>query len=252
MVNVSQKWAEVYMKENPESQIQVAGGGSGVGIAALIGGDIQIANASRKMKSDELELAKKNTGKTPAEFVVGRDALAIYVHKDNPLETISLKQLAEIYGEGGKIVSWKQLGNSVPGCASDELVRVSRQSSSGTYVYFREAILGKKRDYKQGSLDQSGSKDVVDLVAKTPCAIGYSGMGYATDQVKMLKVVATEGEAGIAPTVDNAKNGSYPIARPLLIYTLGQPEGKTKVYLDWILSSAGQKIVSELGYVPLN
>ena len=252
MVNVSQKWAEVYMKENPESQIQVAGGGSGVGIAALIGGDIQIANASRKMKSDELELAKKNTGKTPAEFVVGRDALAIYVHKDNPLEEISLKQLAEIYGEGGKIVSWKQLGNSVPGCASDELVRVSRQSSSGTYVYFREAILGKKRDYKQGSLDQSGSKDVVDLVAKTPCAIGYSGMGYATDQVKMLRVVATEGEAGIAPTVDNAKNGSYPIARPLLIYTLGQPEGKTKVYLDWILSSAGQKIVSDLGYVPLN
>ena len=209
-----------------------------------------MANASRKMKEEELDLAKGNTGKEPLEFVVGRDALAIYVHKDNPLEEITLEQLADIYGDGGKTTSWTQLGNKVAGCASDQIVRVSRQSSSGTYVYFREAVLGKNRDYKQGSLDQSGSKDVVDLVAKTPCAIGYSGMGYATDQVKMLKVIGKGGEA-VAPTVENAKNGSYPVARPLLIYTLGQPEGKTKIYLDWIMSDAGQKIVSDLGYVPL-
>ena len=250
MVNVAQKWAEVYMEANPDIQIQVAGGGSGLGIASLIDGDIQMANASRKMKEEELDLAKGNTGKEPLEFVVGRDALAIYVHKDNPLEEITLEQLADIYGDGGKTTSWTQLGNKVAGCASDQIVRVSRQSSSGTYVYFREAVLGKNRDYKQGSLDQSGSKDVVDLVAKTPCAIGYSGMGYATDQVKMLKVIGKGGEA-VAPTVENAKNGSYPVARPLLIYTLGQPEGKTKIYLDWIMSDAGQKIVSDLGYVPL-
>ncbi len=250
MVNVAQKWAEVYMETNPEIQIQVAGGGSGLGIASLIDGDIQMANASRKMKDEELKLAKENTGKEPQEFVVGRDALAIYVHKDNPLEEITLEQLADIYGTDGKTTTWTQLGNKVAGCASDEIVRVSRQSSSGTYVYFREAVLGKDRDYKQGSLDQSGSKDVVDLVAKTPCAIGYSGMGYATDQVKMLKVVGKDGEA-IAPTVENAKNGSYPIARPLLIYTLGQPEGKIKIYLDWIISDDGQKIVADLGYVPL-
>ncbi len=251
MVNVAQKWAEVYMETNPDIQIQVAGGGSGLGIASLIDGDIQMANASRKMKDEELKLAQENTGKEPQEFVVGRDALAIYVHKDNPLEEITLAQLADIYGNGGKTTTWTQLGNKVAGCASDEIVRVSRQSSSGTYVYFREAVLGKERDYKQGSLDQSGSKDVVDLVAKTPCAIGYSGMGYATDQVKMLKVVGTPDSEGIAPTVENAKNGSYPIARPLLIYTLGQPEGKTKIYLDWIMSDDGQKIVSDLGYVPL-
>ena len=251
MVNVAQKWAEIYMQENPGTQIQVAGGGSGVGIAALIGGDIQLANASRTMKYEERELAEKNTGKVPLEFIVGRDALAIYVHKDNPLEEISLEQLAQIYGEGGNITKWSQLGNTVAGCATDEIVRVSRQSSSGTYVYFREAILGKERDYKQGSLDQSGSKDVVDLVAKTPCAIGYSGMGYATDQVKMLKISAGKDVSSIAPTVENAMNGTYPIARPLLIYTLGEPEGTTRDYLDWIMSAGGQKIVSDLGYVPL-
>lgn len=251
MVNVAQKWAEVYMESNPDVKIQVAGGGSGVGIAALISGDIQMANASRKMKDKELKQAQENTGKEPIEFVVGRDALAIYVHKDNPLEEISMEQLADIYGEGGKTTSWTQLGNKIVGCASDEIVRVSRQSSSGTYVYFREAVLGKERDYKQGSLDQSGSKDVVDLIAKTPCAIGYSGMGYATDQVKMLKVIRKASDASIAPTVENAKNGSYPIARPLLVYTLGKPEGKTEAYLKWIMSDAGQQIVADLGYVPL-
>ena len=249
MVNVAQKWAEVYTSENPDISVQVSGGGSGVGIAGLMDGELDMANASRAIKDEEQELVKKNLGQDPLEHVVGRDALAVYVHKDNPLNKISLAQLAAIYGESGDITKWSQLGIKVEG--DDEIVRVSRQNSSGTYVYFRETVLGKKGNYKQGAINQSGSKDVVDLVSTTASAIGYSGMGYATDQVKMLAISKADDDA-VEPTAENAASGKYPIARPLLIYTIGQPSGSLKIYLDWILSSKGQKIVSDLGYVPIN
>ncbi|MEE3372615.1 MAG: phosphate ABC transporter substrate-binding protein [Planctomycetota bacterium] len=250
MVNVAQKWAEVYTTENPSISVQVSGGGSGVGIAGLMDGELDMANASRSIKNEERELVQKNLKKDPSEHVVGRDALAVYVHKDNPLSEISLPQLAAIYGEDGKITKWSQLGIKVEG--DDEIIRVSRQNSSGTYVYFREAVLGKKGNYKQGAINQSGSKDVVDLVSTTPSAIGYSGMGYATDQVKMLSVSRTNDDDPVEPTEQSAASGDYPIARPLLIYTIGQPSGALKTYLDWILSQKGQKIVSDLGYVPIN
>ncbi|RMG56707.1 MAG: phosphate ABC transporter substrate-binding protein, partial [Gammaproteobacteria bacterium] len=250
MVNLAQAWAEAYHEVKPDVRIEVSGGGSGTGIAALIAGNVDIANASRDMKPSEREAAKKNTGKEVKEFVVGYDALAIYVHKDNPLEEITLEQLAEIYAEGGSITKWSQLGVKVPGCDSDEIVRVSRQSNSGTYVYFREHVLNKK-DYKLGSRDMNGSKEVVELVAHTPCAIGYSGMGYATPEVKMLKVAAKKGEPAYAPTMENAISKKYPIARALYLYTLGEPTGAVKDYIDWILSPEGQKIVAETGYVPV-
>jgi phosphate transport system substrate-binding protein len=198
----------------------------------------------------EVEQAKKNTGKEPREYTVGYDALAVYVHKGNPLEQITLGQLAEIYGEGGKITKWSQLGVSMPGSA-DEIIRVSRQSNSGTYYYFREVILGKGRDFKLGSRDMHGSKDVVELVSKTPGAIGYSGMGYAIPEVKTLRLAAKAGDKSFAPTVENTLNHTYPIARPLFMYTLGEPSGPVKKYLDWIQSPAGQKIVIQSGYVPL-
>ena len=191
MVNLAQAWAEEYKKVAPDVDVEVSGGGSGVGIAALIKGTIDIANASRNMKPEEIEQAKKNTGKEPKEFIVGYDALAIYVHKDNPLNEITLEQIAQIYAEGGKITKWSDLGVKIPGASSDEIVRVSRQSSSGTYEFLREHVLNKK-DFKLGSRDMNGSKEVVELVATTPTAIGYSGMGYATPAVKMLKV-AEEG-----------------------------------------------------------
>ncbi len=130
-------------------------------------------------------------------------------------------------------------------------MRVSRQNNSGTYHYFREAVLGEGREYKLGSIDQSGSKDVVGLVASTPCAIGYSGMGYKTNDIKWLKVAVEEDGEGVLPSVETASNGTYPISRPLLIYTLGQPEGTVKEYLDWIKSPSGQRVVLELGYVPM-
>ncbi|MCA9263411.1 MAG: substrate-binding domain-containing protein [Planctomycetales bacterium] len=151
------------------------------------------------------------------------------------------------WGFGGLLLAAMVMGCSGGGGSSDEIIRVSRQNNSGTYAYFREAVLGEDREFKLGSLDQSGSKDVVELVAETPNAIGYSGMGYNTDQVKMLEL----GEAGssVPPTVENAQSGSYKLSRNLYLYVIGEPEGAVKHYIDWIRSAAGQKIVSDQGYV---
>jgi len=251
MVNLAQSWAETYKTIAPDVNIEVSGGGSGVGIAALIRGTIDIADASRDMKASEIDQVKQNTGKDAKEFTVGYDALAIYVHKDNPLDEITFEQLASIYAEDGTITKWSQLGVQVPGCDSDDIVRVSRQSSSGTYEFFREHVLGNK-DYKLGSTDLNGSKEVVELVTTTPCAIGYSGMGYATLDVKTLKVAQKKGDPAYAPTVENAMNKTYPIARSLHLYTVGEPQGAVQTYIDWIHSPAGQKIVADTGYVPLN
>ncbi len=251
MVNLAQAWAETYHKVDPSAEIEVSGGGSGVGIAALIKGTVDLANASRNMKPDEMEQAKKNTGKDPKEFIVGYDALAIYVNKDNPLNEITDEQIAEIYAEGGKLTKWSELGVTIPGVTDDEIVRVSRQSNSGTYDFLREHVLLKK-DFKLGSRDMNGSKEVVELVGSTPTAIGYSGMGYnEPDKVKMLKVAKKAGDPAFEPTVENTLNKSYPIARSLQVYTLGEPAGALKKYIDWIMSDAGQKIVADTGYVPL-
>ena len=250
MVNVAQVWAEDYKKLHPHVDVEVSGGGSGVGLAALTKGTIDLANASRDMKAEEKALAKKNTGKEPKEFVVGFDALAVYVHKDNPITEINHAQLTDIFAEGGKITKWSELGVKVP-AAHDLIIRVSRQSSSGTYEFFREHVLSKK-DFKLGSRDMNGSKEVVELVATTSGAIGYSGLGYnEPGKVKMLKVSPKAGEPAIAPSVATTLSKQYPIARPLLIYTLGEPTGELKNYIDWILTDAGQKVVEKSGYVPL-
>src|ERR1017187_8127815 len=250
MVNLAQAWAEEYKKVVPDVNVEVSGGGSGVGIAALEKGTIDIANASRNMKPEEIEAAKKNTGKTPKEVIVGYDGLAIYVHKDNPLNEITLDQIAQIYMEGGTLTKWSDLGVKIPGAASDEVVRVSRQSSSGTYEFLREHVLHNK-DYKLGSRDMNGSKEVVELVSSTPTAIGYSGMGYATPAVKMLKVKMTASDPAYEPNVANTLAKTYPIARSLQVYPLGEPQGAVKTYIDWMLSDAGQKVVEASGYVPL-
>jgi phosphate transport system substrate-binding protein len=251
MVNLAQAWAEEYAKVDPTVSVEVSGGGSGTGIAALENGTVDIANCSRKVEPREVAAAKRNTGKEPREFIVGHDALAVYVPKGNPIEEITLEQLAEIYGEGGMLTRWSQIGVTMQGGA-DEIIRISRQSNSGTYDYFREAILGKGRDFKLGSRDMNGSKDVVELVSKTPGAIGYSGMGYVTPEVRMLRVARKAGEPSYAPTVENTLNHTYPIARPLFMYTLGEPTGAVKKYLDWVHTEAGQKIVVQSGYVPLS
>lgn len=250
MVNVAQVWAEEYRKAAPDVEVEVSGGGSGVGIAALIKGAVDVANASRDLKPSEAVQATKNTGKKPADFKVGYDALAVYVHKDNPMSEITLEQLTELYAEGGKVTRWSELGVTIPGVKDDTIVRVSRQSSSGTYEFFREHALGN-RDFRLGSRDLNGSKEVVELVGTTPTAIGYSGMGYATASVKMVPVAPKAGAPAVAPTIAAVHDKSYPLARSLHLYTLGEPEGAVKAYIDWILSPAGQKVVEDAGYVPV-
>ncbi|MGH7495938.1 MAG: PstS family phosphate ABC transporter substrate-binding protein [bacterium] len=251
MVNLAQAWAEEYKKVEPSVSVEVSGGGSGTGVAALINGTVDIANSSRKLEEGERAKAQQNTGKEPQEFMVGYDALAVYVHKDNPLNEITLEQIAQIYSEGGTITKWSQLGVQNANCANDEIVRVSRQNNSGTYHYFREAVLGKGHDFKLGSVDMNGSKDVVELVSKTLCAIGYSGMGYATPNVKVLRLAKKSGGPFVAPSIASTLDHTYPVSRPLFMYTLGAPNEHISKYLDWIHSDAGQQIVKESGYVPL-
>lgn len=250
MVNLVQAWAENYKDARPTVSVQVAGGGSGVGIAGLIDGTLDIAAASREMKGDERQRASVRNGVEPKEFTVALDALAVYIHKDNPLDVLSIEELAEIYGERGWIVKWSQLGVSSPACASDQIIRVGRQNSSGTYAYFRDVVLGGMREYKMGSIDQSGSKDVVALVSRTPCAIGYSGIAFVTAGVKALKLSARKGQPSVPPSPATVIDRSYPIARPLYLYTAREPTGQVKAFLDWVLAQ-GQQIVRDLGFVPI-
>jgi len=248
MVNLAQAWAEAYQKVDPAVSVEVSGGGSGIGVAALINGTCDIANSSRKLEPAEVEKAKARHGSEPKEYLVGYDALAIYVHPSNPMNEISLEELNEIFREGGNIDKWSQLGGTLAG--GDEIIRVSRQNNSGTYHYFREHVL-KKKDFKLGSRDMNGSKDVVELISRTPNAIGYSGLGYRTDKVKVLKVSSKKGDPAVEPSIATTWDKSYPISRPLFMYTPGQPAPQAQQYLDWILTPAGQKIVEESGYVPL-
>ena len=250
LVNVAQAWAEAYPEVNPDVAVAVSGGGSGTGIAAMINGTVDIANASRKMKDKEMELAKKN-GQSPVEHVVGYDALAVFINKNNPITSLSLAQLKDIYGRDPKVKKWSDMGITVPGCKGDKIVVVSRQNNSGTYAYFKKAVLGKKGKYRQGTLDMHGSKDVVDLVEKTPCAIGYSGLAYATDHLKMVCISKGGDDACVSPSVATASDRSYPIARPLFMYTNGEPQGAIKDYMDWIHSDAGQCILKKKGYAPV-
>lgn len=252
MVNLAQAWAEEYAKVEPNVSIEVSGGGSGVGMAALLNGTADIANSSRHIEEKEVEAAKAKLGGQPKEFMVGYDGLAIFVHKDNPIEEISMEQLSDIFREGGAIETWSQLGvKKIPGSKDDKIIRVSRQNNSGTYHYFREVVVGKTADFKPGSLDMNGSKDVVELVGKTPGSIGYSGLGYATPAVKVVKVSPKKGESAIVPSVATVLDKTYPISRPMFMYTPGEPPPHVKKFLDWVHGDAGQAIVEQTGYVPL-
>jgi len=249
LVNVAQAWAEAYQTVDPATVVAVSGGGSGTGIAALINGTVDIANASRAMKDKEIKLARDH-GHEPVQHIVGYDALAVYLHEDNPISDLSIEQLAEIYGDGGSYTKWTDLGIEVPGCKDQTIVVVSRQNNSGTYAYFRETVLGKG-DFRLGTRDMHGSKDVVDLVENTPCAIGYSGLAYATEHLKLACISDKTGGDCTSPTVASASDGSYTIARPLFMYTNGEPTGYVGDYLNWIKSETGQCIILEKGYASM-
>lgn len=251
MINVAQALAEEYRKVAPKVAIAVSGGGSGVGIAALENGTVDIANASRDLKAAERASIKKKTGKDPVEHKIAYDALSVYVHKDNPMPQISKSQLACIYGEGGTCGKWTDLGIEVPGCSGQEIVRVSRQNNSGTYAYFREWVLGEGKDFKLGSRDMQGSKDVVDLVSSTPCAIGFSGIGYKTAAVKAVCLAVGDADPCVEPSIEAALTGKYPLSRALFMITLGEPTGDIAGYLAWVRSDVGQAIVARTGYAQL-
>ncbi|MFH1024210.1 MAG: phosphate ABC transporter substrate-binding protein [Planctomycetota bacterium] len=248
MVNLAQMWAEEYRKVAPGVSVEVSGGGSGVGINGLVKGLVTICNASRDMTAAEKAQTRANTGKDPVEFIVGYDAIAIYAHKDNPVAELAMEDLAGIYVENGPVTKWSHLGVTLPG--NDTIVAVSRQNSSGTYAYFREHVLAKK-DFRMGMQSMSGSKDVVELVGHTPGAVGYSGMGYKTDAVKFVPVAAKKGAPAVMPTLENVLAKKYPLSRALYFYTLGEPTGAVKAYIDWVRSPAGQAIVERAGYVPI-
>ena len=252
MVNLAAAWAEAYAAVDKTVVIEVNGGGSGVGIKGLLNGTAELANSSRHIEDKEKAELKEKRQVEAKEFIVGFDALSIYVHKDNPINEITMEELGEIYRSDGKITKWSDVGvTSIPGAKGDEMIRVSRQNNSGTYEYFKEAVVGKKNEFKLGSLDMNGSKDVVELIGKTPNAIGYSGMGYANPSVKMLKVAKKKGDPYVGPSIAATHDKTYPIARPMFFYTAGEPAPHVKKYIDWVLTDAGQKIVETTGYVPL-
>jgi len=251
LVNVAQAWAEAYQEVDSNVVVAVSGGGSGTGIAALINGAVDIANTSRAMRPKEIDHAKKS-GQDPRQHVVGYDALAVYVHKDNPVGPMTLEQLAEIFGENGVLTRWTDLGVDAPGCKDQTMILVSRQNNSSTYAYFSNAVLGRDRELRLGTLDLHGSKDVVELVGNTPCAIGYSGVAYATDHVRTVCIAFEEGAHCVPPTVASANDGRYPITRPLFMYTNGVPQGPINSFLNWVLGETGQCILLNKGYAPVN
>ncbi len=249
MLLLAQAWAEEYAKLQPTLAVEVSGGGSGQGIAALIKGSVDIANCSRNMKAEEKAQVQRNTGQDPVEHVVGYDALAVFVHHENPRNEITLPELADIYRVEPPIRRWSQLGARIAG-GRDRIVVVNRQSSSGTYEFFREHVLNRA-DFQLGSLDMNGSKEVVDLIGSTPGGIGYSGMAFVTHEVKMLRVSAGPGQPYFAPTLQNVLAKKYPISRSLLSYTLSGARASTQKYIAWLKSEPAQQIVADVGYVPL-
>lgn len=242
MVQLGQRWAELYMKKHPEVTIQVTAGGSGNGIAALIDGTTQICQASRAMKDSEKESLKSKRSLDAVETPVALDALAIYVHKENTVKTLTMEQISKIFL--GEITNWKDVGGT-PG----NIVLYGRENSSGTYVYFKEHVLANK-DFPAKYQALPGTGAVVSAVAQDKGGIGYGGIGYATD-LKTVPITKEAGSMPIEPTMANVLSGTYPISRQLYWYTAGPPEGAVKALLDWVLGPDGQKVVAEVGFYPL-
>ncbi len=248
MVNLALAWAEVYTARHPEVRISVTGGGSGTGIAAMINGTVDIVNASRALKPEELERAHAN-GIEPVEHVVAGDAIAVVVHPSNPVEGLTIDQLSDIFT--GRITNWREVGGE-----DRPIVLLSRESNSGTYVYFLEQVVRKgdrenEALFSPNTLLMPSSEGISNEVRQNPNAVGYDGLGYVTPDQKTLGVARVRGDPYIPPTIETVKEGTYPIARPLYMYTRGEPTGAIKDYLDWVLSPEGQAIVKELGFVPL-
>lgn len=249
MVNLMQRMSESYTKVNPKVVVTVTGGGSGTGIKALLDGTTDLANCSRAMKPEEIETAKAS-GKDPKETIVAYDGLAIFVNTENPIEAIDFEKLKCIYDAEGTCKNWKDLGVTIDCGGSDEIIKVGRQNNSGTYEYFHEVVLGKEGRFTN-TMDQSGTQQVVDVVATSKCAIGYGGMGYHSATVRDVCLSKAPGEACVLPNVESVQAGNYPFSRPLYVYTDGAPKGESAAFLDWARGPEGQKVVLDSGFVPI-
>ncbi|HEX9012066.1 MAG TPA: phosphate ABC transporter substrate-binding protein [Anaerolineaceae bacterium] len=248
LVNVALAWAERYQQQHPETRISVTGGGSGTGIAALINKTVDIANASRKINDTEVAQAKKN-GVIPVEFVVARDAIGVIVNHKNPVNQLTLQQVADIYT--GRVNNWQELGGE-----NRPIVRLSRETNSGTHVYFLESVirLGSKTNkdiFSADTLLLPSSEGIISEVRDNPNAIGYDGLGYITQEVKVIGISPAAGKPGVLPSVETVNAGKYPVSRDLYMYTPGQPTGAVKAYLDWVVTPEAQEIVRQLGFVPI-
>lgn len=248
IVNLALAWAERYQNDHPDVRISVTGGGTGTGMAALINGTVDIANASRQIKSEEIQAAKEN-GIDPVEFIIARDAIAVIVNPTNPVSTLTLGQISDIYS--GAFDNWKQVGGE-----DRPIVRLSRETNSGTHVYFLETVLrlGEKENKTLFSMDTlllPSSEGIIIEVRQNPNAIGYDGLGYVPADLKMIAIAEKEGQPFYLPSIESVNDKTYPIARDLYMYTQGQPVGAVRDYLDWIMSVDAQVIVAELGFVPI-
>lgn len=248
MVNLALAWAEQYQKLHSEIRLSVTGGGSGTGIAALINHSVDIANASRQIKPEEIAAAKKN-GVQPVEHVVARDAIAVIVNPHNPVNQLTLQQISDIYS--GKITNWAEVGGN-----NLVIVRLSRETNSGTHVYFLEQVLrlGQKDNktlFAQDTLLLPSSEGITAEVSDNPHAIGYDGLGYITPDVKVVAVARDQASQYVLPSVESVNEFSYPIARDLYMYTIGEPTGAIRAYLEWIMTPEAQAITKTLGFVPI-
>ena len=245
MVNLGQAWAEEYTKTNPNAYIAVGGGGSGVGIAALMNGTADLANSSRAIKDKEIKKANE-LGFGVEEYIVGWDGLAVVVHPDNPVNNLTILQIAEIFT--AKITNWKEVGGE-----DLEIVLLSREVNSGTHVYFKENVvgsLGKGTEFSEEALLMPSSQSLADETANNTGAIGYYGMGYLSPAQKPINI-SVDGDTFIAPTIENVINKSYPIARPLHMFSRDTLSEAAKAYIDWIMGDAGQAVVAAQDFVPL-
>jgi phosphate transport system substrate-binding protein len=241
MVILAQRWAEIYMKNNPAVAIQVTGGGSGVGIAALINGTTDIATSSRPIKSTEVEKLKERYNTLGIQIPCAKDGITIFLNESNKVKELTLKQLSEIYQ--AKITNWKQVGGE------DAPIKLyGRENSSGTYAFFKDEVI--KGDYAASCQTLPGTAAVVNAVKKDKYGIGYGGAAYAAG-VKHCMVKKDDKTPGSVPTAENIAKNSYPITRYLYLYMRSKPTGETKKFVDWILSPEGQKIITEVGYFPV-
>lgn len=241
MVILAQRWAEAYMAKNPGTVIQVTGGGSGTGISALINGTTDICNASRPMKSAERGKLKERYATLGVEIKAAKDGLSLYVHESNTVKTLSLPQVKAIYQ--GKITNWKELGGP-----DSKIIVYGRENNSGTYVFFKDNVLGGG-DFLPSMLSMPGTAAVVNAVSKDKNGIGFGGAAYAKG-IHIVPLKKDDKSPAIEPSAENIKAGTYPLSRFLFMYTANRPTGAVKDYIDWILSPEGQALATKVGYFP--